>query len=333
MQNIYSNLYRFENKRERKMESHLTDVNFLYLIISVIILIFVYGMLIRTQRHIRDKKILIEADENAYLVNYDICEAHLNNIKKNIMLLYKTTDISNCKKLREYIQQTHKDLSKFVEYSQDPTDADLIRYELINKLELLKYDSDDLKLKRLFAGVILDIEAIVYSLRNSTCSNNRLVLKSLHKLLNELYKNQCSEISSYEEMFTDVGRETFVEGFEDMAVIHSTKTANNKAPGQPKTVQSQNVTYDMNGEEYANQTETKVYKCDVLEKNTILKKDLVSQDFDCSSDYILTYKGTQPYVPFCDIDKLRSERVKLHALTLDQSCVRSLRNDYDYLDA
>jgi hypothetical protein len=312
------------------MEARSIDINFLYLVISVIVLIFVYGMLVRTQSYIHKKKIMIEAEKNAYLIAGDVCESHLNNIKKNIIMLYKSVDVTKCKNLKAYIQQAHDDLNKFTGFAREPNDDDLIRYELINNLEILKVDSDDIELKKMFASVVLDIEAIIYLLRSSSCGDKRLVLKSLHKLLWTLYKNQCSGGSTYEEVH---GREPFSGDVEKDIPSPVAKTSLRGVPRSERVSQSQDVSYDMNGEEYINQTETLAYKCDVPAKNPIIKKELVSQEFECSSDYILSYKGSHPYVPFCDIDKMREERDKLRALTLDINCARSLRNDYDYLDA
>lgn len=69
-----------------------------------------------------------------------------------------------------------------------------------------------------------------------------------------------------------------------------------------------------------------------LNNKKVDKRQLISQEFDCPSrDYILTYRNTQPYVPMCDINKIREERKKNIKNNVDLSGINSLRDDYEYL--
>lgn len=330
--NIYSNLYTFRNIFSgnflNKMANDRIDINFLYLIVAIIVLIFVYNMLSSTQNYIRDKKIIVETEKNTYLMPYDACDTYLTNIKKNMHLLYKSSDRTKCKNLQSYIDRTYNQLNGFTKYDIKANDADLLRYDLVNELDMLK--SEDFKSQKAFVNILLSIEYILYMLRTSSCPNKKLSLISLHKLMKELYDNRCSDVLSYSDIYDT---EFFDNRDIEVApadIVESAK-ALNKRPIVAQEM-SQDITYDMNGEEFMAQAESISYKVEMPQKNKINKKDLVSQDFDCSSDYILTYKGSQPYVPFCDINKLRNEREKLKTLTTDLTFSRSLRNDYDYLD-
>jgi hypothetical protein len=317
------------------------DINFLYLIISVIILITVYNILCNTQEHLHTKKITLETKKNIYSMSSDVCDLYLTNIKKNMQLLYKNFDKSKCPKLKIYIDETHNDLQKFLDGTEiKADDMDLLRYNIINKSDLLK--SSDFESEKSFVNILLDIEIILYMMRNSMCDNKKLTLISLHNLMKLLYVNSCSDTLSYSDTLTysDLynSYETFAgdrEEIYDISGIDILKSVSipNRGPSS-NSAASQNIIYDMAGEEYVNEKETPVYKIEQpLQKNKIDKTQLVSQNFDCSSDYILSYKGSQPYVPFCDINKLRTERSKLKALTTDLNFNRSLRNDYDFLDA
>lgn len=292
-------------------------------------------MLTTTQKYIHNKKIIIETKKNTYAVPQDMCEIYLNNMKKNLLLLYKSFNKEKCKDLYLYIKETHNELQKFTNSDLEANDADLLRYDIINKLDLLK--SDDLKLHKSFINIILDIELILYLIRTSSCSNKRLTLNSMHNLMKSLYMNRCSDTLTYTDLYNndDVSKVNEMFTNNDELDISGADIIKSTLPNFSKsihTTQSQDVRYDMNGEEYTNQLETPIYKSEISSGNKIMKKDLVSQNFDCSSDYILSYKSSQPYVPLCDINKLRSERVKLKALTTDLTFNRSLRNDYDHLD-
>ncbi len=289
------------------------NVNYLYFTVSIIILIFVFHMLNKTQKYIHEKKIAIEAKKNTFLIPQNLCEMYLYNIKKNLLQLYKTINFNKCEKIKTYVKQTNDELRNFSGYTKAATDEDLIRYDLVSKLDLLS--DNDFELHRSFADVILNIEVLMNMLRTSSCQDKRLTIISLQNLLVALQETQCKEDFIHDNKILSVSRRS---GSDELMTN--------------KTNQSQNIMYDINGEEYTNQEETIVYKYGKPQNEKILKKDLVSQEFECSSDYIMTQKSSQPYTPLCDINHIRKERNKLRALTTDMNFNRSLRKDYDYLD-
>jgi hypothetical protein len=68
-------------------------------------------------------------------------------------------------------------------------------------------------------------------------------------------------------------------------------------------------------------------------KEKIDRRQLVSQEFDCpSSNYILTYKNSQPHSAKCDVNIIRRERENVRQISVDNLSAKSLRKDYDYID-
>jgi hypothetical protein len=161
--------------------------------------------------------------------------------------------------------------------------------------------------------------------------NTLISLISLHKLINGMQRHQTSDGVTYEERMKQLN---VVENFSgdrdelyDISGLDMVPVVSNGA--SKNTELTQDSYYDM----ISREEETPFYSNKKEIGDFVLnKKELVSQDFDCSKDYILTSTNSQPYVPFCDINKLKKERSKLREKTLDLSFTKSLRNDYDYLD-
>ncbi len=317
------------------------NVNFLYLITAIIILIFVYILLMNTKKSIHNKKILLETKKKLYEIPYDMSDVYLSNIRKNLPLLYKSADKS-CENLRKFIDSTHKDLENFMgdgpKTDKKIADIDLMRYDVMTEYEFLKNGlettSDDSQTKA-FINILIDIEIILYLIRNDMCRDKKLVLTSLHNLMEELYTNRCKDGETYDmitvENFTgDLNEMTDIIGLD---AVNVKKYLNQGVSTYGEC--SQNIKKNVLDDEiYSNEEETPlytIYKGSNMPK--IDKRDLISQNFDCSADYIVTTKNSQPHAPFCDIEKLREVRKKIQKLTLDMNFSRSLRNDYDFLDA
>ncbi len=326
------------------MVSDTININFLYLTISVIILITVYNFLNNSEEPSDTEKAYIEIHNKVYEVSPDKCDVYLNNIHNNLKLLHRAADKTACNKLRVYIDQARADLQNFTHrHGMSPNDLDLLRYDIINKHGLLKDslsdDRQDTETDKAFADILIDLEIIVYMVRHSLCQDRPLVLTNLYTLMEQLYSVRCHNGRTYSEgvsAFTDYVPELYDTTALD---IMESEFANVCARGPSTNSEcSQNIEKNvLDDEDYSVEKETPLYIAKNPENKSpqvkVDKRLLVSQEFDCSADYILSQKGSQPYVPFCDIAKLRAERAKLRAKTTDLAFNRSLRSDYDYLDA
>lgn len=309
--------------------SNSIDANFLYLVVSVVILLIVYNILMTTKERIHEQNIIIETRKNLYEVPRDICELYISNLTKNVALLYKNLDKSRCKNLKKYLEKAHDDLKEFTQnVNIDINDVDLIRYDVIDKYDIFK--DSDFSTEKEYINIIIDLEIILYMIRNAICPK-KINLIALQHLMEELYKKSCSETISYD------AKNNIIEGFagdrEELYDISGMDIINAIRPHAPGVYSKPSqLETALDGEQYANEEQTLTYGIAKPNKTKINRNNLVSQGFECSADYILTSKNSQPYMPFCDVNQLRSERKKLKGKTTDLTFNRSLRTDYDYLD-
>ncbi len=345
------------------MEEDSTNICIVYVVILFIIVIAVYSISYdRKNGSCGGNSIIIETKKMSYDVPVNICDIYLMNILKYIKLLYDSADRTKCIKLNKYINASIADLQKFNQTRNiQVDDVDLVKYGFVDQYKFYKDlerngdEKDSLDNDRLFVNLIINMELVLHMIRNSKCDDKKLVLISVHNLMEYLHRNKCrdvdnmydsvyKDISNFSEDFADKNNtdQYYVDKYEeawDIMGLDETGLNIRRSAIKPVKGASINTNYSQNTERdvladefFANEQESLLYKADSLREKYRILDQVPSQEFECSADYILTSKSSQPYTPFCDINKLREEREKLRKKTLDLNFNRSLRNDYDYLD-
>jgi len=327
-------------------------INLAYFLVALGLLVLIYYILCATKESIYSKKIAIETRKKIYEIPYDICDIYLTNIRNNLKILYKNSDKNiidkkKCSNLRHYIDKTHLELKLFIDnVDVEANDIDILRYDVINKYELIRENLQD-DMNRSFTNILIDIEIILYMIRHSLCKDKKLILISLHNLMEQLYITKCFDKKGYDKFLNreenDDLLETFTGDREElyditgMDIMYSEVAKNGISGPSTNSVCTQNISANVIDQEdylYEKETmmyETQDYKLDKLNKYRT-EVDSLSQNFECSADYILISKSSQPYSPPCDINALREERENIRNRTVDLKSNKSLSNDYDFLD-
>lgn len=206
------------------------DINFVYLIISIIILFISYAALLNVKENIVIKKtakpyILLQTDSDIIKIKPDIFDIHLQHLKDKLFVLNNNFDKANCPRIKKYLEDSHYDLQKFILENggevDEASEIDLISRNLLNNKGLVHTQLNKVNPNHnriILLNIIRDIEMLSFLIRDSTCPNGKLELINLHKLIEELYKNNCIKISNKYPKINNIS--TFTGEFTDLDEIN-----------------------------------------------------------------------------------------------------------------
>lgn len=292
---------------------------------------------------------MIEIDGKIIKINKQDLNKHLMTIKNN---LNSYSNIQN-------YDLALADIKKF-NYNQPDEKLSFLenyRKELLKKIKddniinMQKVDFSEDSSNENKQKLLLELDICIILIKDGT--ENILILTNLHKLVQNLKIPDFINLNDTQES------ETINENFENnLYKISSDDISNDDISGNGIIVQKKsyanplikqginssyfsqdiknaygNLKYD--GEEYCNDNDTILYSMKSKTKKTFSpnNKDFCSQLLNNSEENKIYLKnGIKNYKTFCDIDKARYERQLMKEKTLDLNCVRSLRNDYDFLD-
>jgi len=222
--------------------SNSKNITYIYLIISLIILIIVIQILYKTQNSISKKKynlsnntILLEQDDIIIKVKPEMLDGHLTTLKDNLMKLNNKITNSKCAELKQFLINAKKDLANFIDttnidknklchYKNDgifinkmlAKEKKMLKEKMINR-RTMTYNIDDddetfeeLESKMALVDIILDIEIITFIIRNSLCNDKNINLDKLYKLIEKIYELKCVKTDDKkEEEENDIDYENF----------------------------------------------------------------------------------------------------------------------------
>lgn len=305
------------------------DTDKLYFVIFVIIIIaLLYNTKTKKRDNLGGRYILLETSKQIYYIKPAVCRAYLLQLKDNIEILYKNFDTELYSDLKPYIIVAEKDLDDFIKVSIDEIDKE----KKAARMKLHKdYRSDNDDEDISIVDIVLKIDAIIELLAYYN-HEKALNLSNIHKLMRQMSENRKKDIVIADEPEMYITPELYDISGQEMVVDFLRKTPIRKTPHY--SIMSQDASGFSFGESqdaYVNEMETPLYIQPELKNKSV--NSLMSNDFLDSSDYIMNNRNNNKLRRSFNIDKLKEEMRKKKALTTDLNFARSLRNDYDFLDA
>ena len=202
--------------------SNIELVNYKYLGIAVIFLMFAIYYLHKTKKHIHKREmdtsyssaIKVLTQKGEIYMDPNIFEMHMSRLKNNIIKLHQNFDKSNCSQLKQYLNKAKINTKQYIDLNTknlNPAFCDISNQNnifndyILQERELLKnkmanktegddndddYESDKLRYQLL--ELITDIDLILFLIKLSLCKNGSLDLSCLDQIILELYRTQCS---------------------------------------------------------------------------------------------------------------------------------------------
>lgn len=335
--------------------------NFLYILISIIIFIYVYSEIenkvlrLEEEREILSRKnMTIDLDGNVLRINSKNIIKHLNKIKNNLKTLNtvfysKSPDNLEEDNVLKQIRSCSVDLDRFKKFNGfvDNFDNDFHRF---NKFSSYNNGS---KSWREMSSIIIDINIIIELLKNDLYKG-RLYLSNLHKLV-QMYATLTNhqEFITYDNLF-EVGEivshdyspshqdanksadgyrnaYTYDYGVEHSAVLFPRINKSDKSQRIEEGISNILDSYGESGEDLVIDNSNMrfdqgVNKTTMRHNDSSLHTQYVS---DSGVTFMIKRDIFDNYVPFCDINKIRSDAKKMNKNLIDHG-KGYLRNDYDF---
>lgn len=190
----------------------IEPVNYKYLGIAIVFLLFTYFYLEKTKKHINRKtmktsyrsSIKVLTKKGEIYMDPNIFEMHMNRLKNNIIILHKKIDMSNCSDLTKYLNDAKAKTNSYIKmniksinnsFCDDNVliEIELLKKKMVNKTETDNDDDDTSdKIRYKLLELITDIDIILFLSRESLCKNGFVDLSCLDQVIRELYRIYCS---------------------------------------------------------------------------------------------------------------------------------------------
>lgn len=299
--------------------------NYLYLLITVIILFYVYFTVqMPTKTHFPLNNItLIKINEDIIQVDTNNIYSHLLLIKENLYTIQKsnfTYDIDIISRVQQLINLSCNDLHAFA----------IANNYIANYKQHMQSETSKLNLH----CIITDLETTLLLLTKNT--HGHLTLTHLHQLLKMFTTiTHGNNYLTYDELFDlDTTLSNNQEEFRKYGKLNNSYI--HKQCVSKHTDVSQNILHGYNnnvndGEIFVND------ETNILFENRIAKRkekrdnyvNYNTQMFGTSGNmYTDKRNANKHFVPFCNINKLKQENIQ-HKVFVDKHARQSLRNDYN----
>lgn len=199
------------------MTQYIESVNYRYLGVSIVFLIFAYGFLLNTKNKIIKNNIknnnmfikTITPDGEIYM-DIGVFEMHIKRLRDNLVDLYKNMDVENCGILKSHLDNISQNTKKFINENSGNFDTSFCNTEnklfddtLLQEYTLLKTklssntERDDTELenniKYKIIEILLDMNIIIFLNRSSMCKKGSMNLSAIDQIITELYNKHCKE--------------------------------------------------------------------------------------------------------------------------------------------
>jgi len=342
------------------------DPNILYILITIILIVFVYKNThdkFEKSESLHTDEVIVKLNDDLIYVNKQKIIQHLRKLKDKLLKISKvnyTPGESDQIRIDSVSVSCLTELHEFIDINSYGIESNVATKEknhLFGKSEdcrnnILRSDISDAQRERYeILYIVTNIDIILDILQNSVRSPNEgyLQLTNLHTLVklydHVVYGVSCSSyadkynsgvnyITSGQKYLIDDLNEYCSEYTYDYGVNHR-KAA---VPRLNKMDQSQDVTagfgtHKYDGESYVGDDESRYYE----QMQRISKPNMISNETyntqyisDSGLTYIIKRDIIKPYIPFCDLSKIRSEKKNQNKYIVDYNTKHALRNDYNF---
>jgi hypothetical protein len=283
-------------------------------------------------------QIVIETNKKIYYIEPEVCAIFLQNLMDNVILLYQNFDKLHYAELKPYIDEADVDLRKFIGpytlYDERTRERAILRFDIADNILYTKNSCSNYSQEQCGADIVdvlLKLEIAYNDVINGR-ANKRIRLTKLHKMMNAMGQRLKTNIEPHEPAeVTDFSALYDITGYDIVNRSAKPVHATSRNVELSQDINSRYNTQADDAEELCIESEAPHYKFKSLPFKKIQSE--CSQVYVGSEDNILSTGKQKKYRPFCNINKIREERLKKKKLTTDMEAKRSLQNDYDYLDS
>lgn len=293
-------------------------INFIYILISIIIFIFVYREIISESEYRKPYSITIEIDDD--IVDTDRMDVydHLYRIKNN---LYAINNMQNSLDVM-YIPQ----IDKLIQYAI----YDIHIFQDKNGIMDHHMDRSD---KPSIQDLIMKIDEVIDTLADNygvPVLKGVLTLTNLHdiiRLSNTVYKDDDDGYSKYRDMLRDEDNSYVSHYTLDLGGVKPLSRVINRANKSHDEQYESGYRVIMSNDEH-----NIMFAQPVQNRVTEYNEDSVginTQNLSYSDVTYITKRDNIPtYIPFCDITKAIEDKRRRSMHLVDKNAKKGLRNDY-----
>lgn len=342
--------------------------NIIYIALLIIFILFIYWAVKEEPIFEHPHPVVVQIGSDVIKSDITAMIDHLSIVKNNLIDLNKIDysvnimDATNIKHLNHLINATNKDLANFTH--QNNFDDIIIRldpdHELqqligrkINNIRETRSDLLDVHFERFeIDNVVIDLNAVIYLLQHDRI-NGRIVLTNLYKLITFLVRLLPSdkEHLSYYDVYKDIPYHTpppsihqgYVDDNGEDNHYKNELTNDYGVIGKMPHINAKNVNLSQNstggygtlqndGEQYCSEDLNILLANIAPTPAPRMGQNLMNTQLLSGSDVARITKRDhiQPYLPFCNLRRIKEDYEAKRRYILDNSSPASLRSDYKF---